>query len=112
MRAESVDAGPGADALRSALQALRAFGLGYPGAHTRSPWPCHLDLAEHDKAFAYLSIEGEALHISCKLPQSGQDALWLPFAKPTAYGRGRRRGWQTGRLIRPACAGSSCSSRG
>lgn len=35
------------------LQELRAFGLSYPGAHTRSPWPGHRDLAVKDKTFTY-----------------------------------------------------------
>ena len=74
------------------LKELRAFGLAYPGAHTKSPWPGHLDLAVKDKTFAYLSIEGEPLSISCKLPQSSGVALMLPFCTPTAYGLGKR-GW-------------------
>jgi predicted DNA-binding protein (MmcQ/YjbR family) len=74
------------------LAELRAFGLAYPGAHTKSPWPGHLDLAVNDKTFAYLSHEGEPLSISCKLPQSCDVALMLPFCKPTAYGLGKS-GW-------------------
>lgn len=74
------------------LEDLRAFGLAYPGAHTKSPWPGHLDLAVKDKTFAYLSIEGEPLSISCKLPQSAPVALMLPFATPTGYGLGKS-GW-------------------
>ncbi|MEJ7602760.1 MAG: MmcQ/YjbR family DNA-binding protein [Kofleriaceae bacterium] len=74
------------------LKELRAFGLAYPGTHTKSPWPGHLDLAVKDKTFAYLSIEGEPLSISCKLPQSSGMALMLPFCKPTAYGLGKS-GW-------------------
>jgi predicted DNA-binding protein (MmcQ/YjbR family) len=74
------------------LEDLRAFGLAYPGAHTKSPWPGHLDLAVKDKTFAYLSIEGEPLSISCKLPQSAPVALMLPFTTPTAYGLGKS-GW-------------------
>ena len=46
------------------LKELREFGLAYPGAHTKSPWPGHLDLAVKDKTFAYLSIEGEPFSIS------------------------------------------------
>ena len=75
-----------------ALRELREFGLAYPGAHTKSPWPGHLDLAVNDKTFAYLSIEGEPFGISCKLPTSGAAALTLPFAKPTPYGLGKS-GW-------------------
>jgi len=74
------------------LKELREFGLAYPGAHTKSPWPDHLDLAVNDKTFAYLSIEGEPFGISCKLPQSNAAALMLPFAKPTGYGLGKS-GW-------------------
>lgn len=74
------------------LRELRAFGLAYPGAHTKSPWPGHLDLAVKDKTFAYLSLEGEPLGISCKLPHSCDVALMLPFASPTAYGLGKS-GW-------------------
>jgi predicted DNA-binding protein (MmcQ/YjbR family) len=74
------------------LKELRAFGLAYPGAHTKSPWPGHLDLAVNDKTFAYLSLEGEPFGISCKLPHSGAVALSLPFAKPTGYGLGKS-GW-------------------
>ena len=74
------------------LKELRAYGLAYPGAHTKSPWPGHLDLAVNDKTFAYLSLEGEPFGIGCKLPQSGAMALMLPGTKPTAYGLGKS-GW-------------------
>lgn len=74
------------------LKELRAFGLAYPGTHTKSPWPGHMDLAVKDKTFAYLSIEGEPLSISCKLPQTGMMALELPFTQPTGYGLGKS-GW-------------------
>lgn len=78
----------------TALERLRQFGLRYPGAHTKSPWPGHLDLAVNDKTFAYLSIAGEPLRISCKLPRSSDAALELPFTTPTAYGLGKS-GWVT-----------------
>jgi predicted DNA-binding protein (MmcQ/YjbR family) len=74
------------------LKELREFGLTYPGAHTKSPWPGHLDLAVNDKTFAYLSVEGDPFKISCKLPQSSALALLLPFTEPTAYGLGKS-GW-------------------
>jgi len=74
------------------LKELREFGLRYPGAHLKSPWPGHLDLAVKDKTFAYLSIEGEPFGISCKLPHSNAVALMLPFTEPTAYGLGKS-GW-------------------
>lgn len=74
------------------LVALREFGLAYPGAHTKSPWPGHLDLAVNDKTFTYLSVDGEPLRISCKLPVSSGLALTMPFTEPTAYGLGKS-GW-------------------
>jgi|GEM_PF-637311 len=76
---------------------LRTFGLAYPGAHTKSPWPGHMDLAVKDKTFAYLSVEGEPLKLSCKLPRSSELALELPFATPTPYGLGKA-GWVTARF--------------
>ncbi len=81
------------------LKELRAFGLRYPGAHTKSPWPGHLDLAVNDKTFAYLSVEGEPFGISCKLPHSGETALMLPFTEPTGYGLGKS-GWVSARFGR------------
>ena len=76
----------------AALKTLRAYGLAYPGAHTKSPWPGHLDLAVNDKTFAYLSLEGEPFGISCKLPISSAAALMRPFCEPTPYGLGKS-GW-------------------
>ena len=78
----------------AALKALRAHGLAYPGAHTKSPWPGHLDLAVNGKTFAYLSLEDEPLSISCKLPFRAAEALKLPNVTPTGYGLGRS-GWVT-----------------
>lgn len=77
-----------------AIAALRAYGLKkYPGAHLKSPWPDHADLAVNDKTFAYLSAESDPEPgLSCKLPHSSDIALLLPFASPTAYGLGKS-GW-------------------
>jgi predicted DNA-binding protein (MmcQ/YjbR family) len=85
------------DVQDAAIRELRKFGLAYPGAHLKSPWPGHLDLAVNDKTFAYLSTEGEPFGISCKLPRSSAAALMLPFTKPTAYGLGRS-GWVSARF--------------
>jgi len=78
----------------AATKELRKFGLKYPNAHTKSPWPGHDDLAVNDKTFAYLNADGEPFSISCKLPQSGKGALKLPFTEPTGYGLGKS-GWVT-----------------
>ena len=77
-----------------ALQALRDFGLTFPGAHLKSPWPNHADLAVNDKTFAYLPKDDTHFSISCKLPQSAAEALKLPYCSPTGYGLGKW-GWVT-----------------
>lgn len=82
------------EATDAILSELRAFGLGYPGAHGKSPWPGHDDLAVKDKTFAYLAADGEPFSISCKLRFTSEAALALPYAKPTGYGLGKS-GWVT-----------------
>ena len=74
------------------LEELRTWGLTLPGAHRKSPWPDHDDLAVNDKTFAYLPKRGEPFSLSCKLPYTGSAALELPYAAPTGYGLGRS-GW-------------------
>ncbi len=76
------------------VRELRAWGMNLPGAHAKSPWPGHDDLAVKDKTFAYLSADGEPVSISFKLPYTGHEALQLPFAAPTGYGLGKS-GWVT-----------------
>lgn len=70
---------------------LRSWGLSLPGAHSKSPWEGHDDLAVNDKTFAYLGTD-DAFTLSVKLPYTSEVALELPFAKPTAYGLGKW-GW-------------------
>lgn len=74
------------------VEQLRARGLTLPGAHRKSPWPDHDDLAVKDKTFAYLPRKGKEFSLSVKLPYTGYEALQLPWAKPTAYGLGKS-GW-------------------
>jgi predicted DNA-binding protein (MmcQ/YjbR family) len=76
------------------LRDLRAWGLKFPGAHSKSPWPGHDDLAVNDKTFAFLSAAGEPFSASFKLPYTHSVALDLSFAKPTGYGLGKS-GWVT-----------------
>ena len=76
----------------SVLQQLKAFGLSLPGTTPKAPWPGHDDVAVNDKTFAYLSVHGQGLHLSVKLPVTGKDVLKLPNAKPTGYGLGKS-GW-------------------
>jgi predicted DNA-binding protein (MmcQ/YjbR family) len=76
------------------LASLRRFGLSLPGAHGKSPWPDHDDLAVNDKTFAYLPKAGGPFSLGVKLPYTGSAVLDLPFAAPTAYGLGKS-GWVT-----------------
>ena len=76
------------------VKALRTWGLGLPGAHSKAPWPGHDDLAVKDKTFTYLPAQGEPFSLSVKLPYTGEAALQLPYAKPTGYGLGKS-GWVT-----------------
>ncbi|MDB5871585.1 MAG: DifB protein [Ramlibacter sp.] len=76
------------------LAALKKFGLAFPGAHSKSPWPEHDDLAVKGKTFAFMGVAGVPLHMSVKLTVSHAQALQQPFAKPTGYGLGKS-GWVT-----------------
>jgi predicted DNA-binding protein (MmcQ/YjbR family) len=76
----------------AAMEHLRAFGLKYPGAHTKSPWPGHADLAVNDKTFAHMAPPGEGLFLGVKLPFTGEEAREKPWATPTPYGLGKS-GW-------------------
>ncbi len=78
----------------AAQKALKAYGMEFPGAHGKSPWPEHDDLAVKDKTFAFLSVAGRPLSVTCKLPLSRAEVLKQPFAKPTGYGLGKS-GWVT-----------------
>ncbi|MEA3008354.1 MAG: hypothetical protein QOJ91_46 [Sphingomonadales bacterium] len=80
------------EATDAILEQLRAFGLAYPGAHSKAPWPEHDDLAVNDKTFAYLPVRRQPFSLSVKLAYTGEVALDLPYARPTAYGLGRA-GW-------------------
>ena len=74
------------------LRDLKAWGLSLPGAHSKSPWPEHDDLAVKDKTFAYLPKAGGAFTLSVKLPYTGSAVLDLSYATPTGYGLGKS-GW-------------------
>lgn len=71
--------------------ALRETGMGYPEVTEDFPWG-HRTLKVKGKAFVFLSLTGEGLSMSMKLPQSNGAALMLPFVQPTGYGLGKS-GW-------------------
>jgi predicted DNA-binding protein (MmcQ/YjbR family) len=74
-----------------AIEALRAWGLTLPGAHSKAPWEGHDDLAVNDRTFAYLST-GDAFSLGVKLPYTSEVALERPYAEPMGYGLGKW-GW-------------------
>ncbi|MEZ0306715.1 MAG: hypothetical protein ACAH21_02240, partial [Ramlibacter sp.] len=75
-------------------KAIKTWGLAFPGAHSKSPWPEHDDLVVKDKTFAFMSVAGRPLSVTVKLPVSREQALQHAFAKPTGYGLGKS-GWVT-----------------
>src|SRR6185369_6190328 len=90
----------------SIVEQLRTWGLTLPGAHRKSPWPDHDDLAVKDKTFAYLPARGKPFALSCKLPYTGYEALQLPYAGPNTL-----RSWQERLGQLPACRRSGPCDR-
>jgi predicted DNA-binding protein (MmcQ/YjbR family) len=76
--------------------ALRAHALGYPEAREDFPWG-ERAIKVKEKVFLFLRADDEEVSFSVKLPQTGYQALALPFVEPTHYGLGRH-GWVTARL--------------
>jgi predicted DNA-binding protein (MmcQ/YjbR family) len=88
--------GTGASDLRKASRTLREYALSFPGATEDFPWGERVAKVK-GKVFVFLGsdpVPGGPMGLSVKLPESGQDALDLPFAKPTGYGLGKS-GWVT-----------------
>ena len=61
---------------------LRAFGMTYPGAHPKSPWEGHDDLAVNDKTFAYLGVGEHAATCGFKLPFTAPKCWRRPTPSP------------------------------
>jgi predicted DNA-binding protein (MmcQ/YjbR family) len=75
-------------------RALREYALSFPGATEDFPWGERVAKVK-GKVFVFLGadpVPGGPIGFSVKLPASGQDALDLPFTKPTGYGLGKS-GW-------------------
>jgi predicted DNA-binding protein (MmcQ/YjbR family) len=73
---------------------LREYALSFPGATEDFPWGERVAKV-NGKVFVFLGVDpvaGGPMGLSVKLPNSGSDALDLPFAKPTGYGLGKS-GW-------------------
>ena len=79
--------------LQSAEAALRKTALAYPQATEDFPWG-HRAFKVKKKMFLILSFDKDVFNVTMKLPNSGKQALQLPFAQPTGYGLGKS-GWVT-----------------
>jgi predicted DNA-binding protein (MmcQ/YjbR family) len=91
--------------LRLVSRALREYALAFPGAKEDFPWGERVAKV-NGKVFVFLGadpVPGGPMGLSVKLPVSREEALDLPFAKPTGYGLGKA-GWVSasfGRADRP-----------
>ena len=88
--------------LDAAWDAVKRQAAAYEGAWEDHPWG-ETVYKVGKKVFvftflgAYAKVYGDdvrRLNVSVKLPDSGDDALALPFAQPTGYGLGKS-GWVT-----------------
>ena len=82
--------------LTRAEAAVRQHALAYPETKEDFPWG-HRAVKVKGKIFLTLHLEEGVLHLSVKLPVSGEAALALPFASPTGYGLGKS-GWVSARF--------------
>jgi len=76
--------------------ALREKALAYPETTEEFPWG-HRAIKVKGKSFVFLVLEDGEFRMSLKLPNSGAEALQLPFTEPTSYGLGKS-GWVTSRF--------------
>ncbi len=83
-------------ALRKREAALREIGLSYPEAYEEFPWGQRA-IKVKKKIFFTVNADPEGLGLTLKLPNSGKEALLLPFTEPTHYGMGKY-GWVTARF--------------
>jgi predicted DNA-binding protein (MmcQ/YjbR family) len=79
--------------LKTAEAALRKAALAYPSATEDFPWG-HRAFKIKGKMFLILSFDKEVFNVTLKLPETGKQALKLPFTRPTGYGLGKS-GWVT-----------------
>ena len=79
---------------KSPAAQIRAFALSFPGAWEDHPWGESVAKVGK-KVFVFMGKpKGIAFGMSVKLPESGFEALELPFTEPTGYGLGKG-GWVT-----------------
>jgi predicted DNA-binding protein (MmcQ/YjbR family) len=80
--------------LRRVSKILRDYALGFPGATEDFPWGERVAKVS-GKVFVFLGLDpvpGGPMGLTVKLPVSREEALDLPFTRPTGYGLGKS-GW-------------------
>ena len=80
-----------ADAKREA--ALATYALSFPETTLEHPWE-HNAYKVNKKIFLFLDCDARGMRMTVKLPESGFEALLLPFTEATGYGMGKH-GWVT-----------------
>jgi predicted DNA-binding protein (MmcQ/YjbR family) len=86
----------GTTPLARAASDVRRYALSLPEAIEDFPWGERVAKVK-GKVFVFLGadpVEDSPMSLSVKLPESGEEALTLPFTKPTGYGLGKS-GWIT-----------------
>jgi predicted DNA-binding protein (MmcQ/YjbR family) len=78
---------------RSLEGTLRTWALAYPETTEEFPWG-ERAIKVKGKVFLFLRAEGGTVSFSVKLPDSGAEALELPYVEATHYGLGKH-GWVT-----------------
>jgi predicted DNA-binding protein (MmcQ/YjbR family) len=77
------------------MDRLTAHAMSFPGAHEDFPWGERVAKV-NKKVFAFLG-KPESTSFGVKLPQSGEQALELPFVEPAGYGLAKS-GWVSVKL--------------
>lgn len=73
-------------------EAVRAWCLAQPGVTEEFPWGERV-MKVNGKVFVFLGMpESGGFGMSVKLPESGEEALALPYAQRTGYNLGKH-GW-------------------
>jgi predicted DNA-binding protein (MmcQ/YjbR family) len=86
----------GSSTLARAAAAIRRHALSLPETVEDFPWGERVAKVK-GKVFVFLGTDpvgDSSMSLSVKLPESGEEALTLPFTKPTGYGLGKS-GWVT-----------------
>lgn len=89
-------AGPPSAAGAKREAALAEYAMSFPETTLEHPWE-HNAYKVNKKIFLFLDCDGAGLRMTVKLPESGFEALLLPFTEATGYGMGKH-GWVTARF--------------